>query len=218
MKRPADSCHNRRAPAGALEEICMRSLSMKAAIGGSVFALLLATARAEPVTYQMDPNHTHPSFEADHMGGLSKWRGKFNKASGTVVMDREAKTGTVEVTIDVSSIDFGNDELNEHAKGPDMFDVAKYPTAVYKGTLTDFGHGKPGKVVGTLTLHGVTKPLTLDIEDFLCKPNPMSKKETCGADASAEFNRDEFGVSYGKAFGFRQEVELQIQVEAIRAD
>jgi polyisoprenoid-binding protein YceI len=190
--------------------------SRNAVLGGSLCAIWLVAASAEPVTYRMDPNHTHPSFEADHMGGLSTWRGKFNKSSGTVVMDQAAKTGTVEVTIGVGSIDFGNDELNEHARGPDMFDVAKYPTAVYKGKLTDFEDGKPGKVVGTLTLHGVTKPLTLEIDEFLCKPNPMSKKETCGADASAEFDRSDFGVSYGKAFGFKQEVELQIQVEAVR--
>ncbi len=194
----------------------MQMFSRNAVLGGSLCAIWLVAASAEPVTYRMDPNHTHPSFEADHMGGLSTWRGKFNKSSGTVVMDQAAKTGTVEVTIDVGSIDFGNDELNEHARGPDMFDVAKYPTAVYKGKLTDFEDGKPGKVVGTLTLHGVTKPLTLEIDEFLCKPNPMSKKETCGADASAEFNRSDFGVSYGKAFGFKQEVELQIQVEAVR--
>lgn len=196
----------------------MQVSSRKAALGGSVFALLLATAYAGPVTYQIDPNHTHPSFEADHMGGLSVWRGKFNKASGTIVMDQAAKTGTVEITVDAASIDFGNDELNEHAKGPDMFDVAKYPTAVYKGTLADFEDGKPGKVVGTLTLHGVTRPLTLEIDEFLCKPHPASKKEVCGADASAEFNRGDFGISYGAAYGFKQEVELQIQVEANRQD
>ena len=86
----------------------MQVFSKKAALGGSLFVLWLVAASAEPVTYRMDPNHTHPSFEADHMGGLSTWRGKFNKSSGTVVMDQAAKTGTVEVTIDVGSIDFGN--------------------------------------------------------------------------------------------------------------
>lgn len=196
----------------------MQLMSKKAAIGGSLFALWLAVGSAEPVTYQIDPTHTHPSFEADHMGGLSTWRGKFNQASGTIVMDKAARTGTVEVTIDVGSIDFGNDKLNEHARSADMFDVAKYPTAVYKGELRDFEDGKPGKVVGTLTLHGVTRPLTLEIDEFLCKPHPVSKKEVCGADASAEFKRSDFGVSYGQAYGFKQEVELQIQVEAVRAD
>lgn len=196
----------------------MQSFLTKTLVGGSLLVLGLATASADPVTYNVDPNHTYPSFEADHMGGLSTWRGKFNKSSGTIVLDVAAKTGTVEIVIDTASIDFGHDKMNEHAMSADMFDVEKHPTAVYKGKLTDFDDGKPGKVVGTLTLKGVTKPLTLEIDDFLCKPNPTTKKEVCGADASAEFMRDDFGVDYGKAFGFKQEVELQIQVEAIRAD
>jgi len=196
----------------------MKSLFNKALIGASVLMLGLAAASAAPVTYNVDPNHTYPSFEADHMGGLSTWRGKFNKSSGTVVLDVEAKTGTVEIVIDTTSIDFGHDKMNEHAKSDEIFDVEKHPTAVFKGKLADFEDGKPGKVVGTLTLKGVTRPLTLEIDDFLCKINPMNKKEVCGADASAEFNRDDFGVDYGKAFGFKQEVELEIQIEAIRAD
>lgn len=196
----------------------MQAFFNKALLGGSLLVLGLTAASAEPVTYNIDPNHTYPSFEADHMGGLSTWRGKFNKSSGTIVLDVAAKTGTVEVTIDAASIDFGHDKMNEHARSADMFDVEKYPTAVFKGKLTDFEDGKPGKAVGTLTLKGVTKPLTLEIDDFLCKPHPAAKKEVCGADASAEFNRDDFGVDYGKAFGFKQEVELEIQVEAIRAD
>ncbi|HMN46217.1 MAG TPA: YceI family protein [Povalibacter sp.] len=185
-----------------------------------IVATLLGTgaAFAAPVTYDIDPTHTYPSFEADHMGGLSVWRGKLNSSSGTVTYDKEGKTGTVDIRIDVTSIDFGNDKLNEHAKGPDIFDVAKFPTATYKGKLAGFKNGAPTEVDGTLELHGVTKPVKLKIDSFLCKPNPMNKKETCGADASATLNREDFGVSYGKAFGFKQEVKLQIQVEAVKAD
>lgn len=187
-------------------------------LGAALAASAGGAAIAAPVTYQIDPNHTYPSFEADHMGGLSTWRGKFNKSSGTIVLDAVAKTGTVEVTVDTTSIDFGHDKMNEHAKTPDMFDVAKYPTATFKGRLADFENGKPGKVVGEFTLKGVTKPLTLDIDDFLCKPNPMTKKEICGADAEGEFDRSDFGLSYGKDYGFHMKVKLQIQVEAVRAD
>lgn len=196
----------------------MQSLFSKALVGAGLLALGLTAASADPVTYNIDPDHTYPSFEADHMGGLSTWRGKFNKSSGTIVLDVAAKTGTVEIVIDTASIDFGHDKMNEHAMSADMFDVEKHPTAVYKGKLTDFDGGKPGKVVGTLTLKGVTKPLTLEIDEFLCKQHPVAKKEVCGADASAEFKRDDFGVDYGKAYGFNQEVELEIQVEALRAD
>lgn len=188
------------------------------ALGAGLLALALAAANAAPATYKIDPNHTYPSFEADHMGGLSTWRGKFNRSSGSIVLDAAASTGSVEVIVDTASIDFGHDELNAHAKGADLFDVEKYPTAVFKGTLRNFKDGKPGEAVGTLTLHGVTRPLNLAIDAFLCKPHPVDQKEVCGADATAQFNRDEFGLDYGKAYGFRMPVKLRIQVEAIRED
>lgn len=174
-------------------------------------------AIAAPVTYSLDPSHTFPSFEADHMGGLSVWRGKFNKTSGKVIFDREAKTGSVDVVIDAASVDFGYDKLNTHVTGEDMLDVAKYPKATYKGTLS-FKGDVPSEVKGELTLHGVTKPVTLTINSFLCKINPMLKREVCGVDASATINRKDFGVSYGEAYGFKQEVKLLIQAEGIKAE
>jgi polyisoprenoid-binding protein YceI len=186
---------------------------MKRIVFASMAALVSASVVAAPVTYILDPSHTYPSFAADHMGGLSVWRGKFDATSGKVVYDKEAKTGTIEVTVDMTSIDFGMAKLNEHAKSPDIFDVAKYPTAVYSGKLTKFDGATPVEAEGTLTLHGVTKPLTLKIDSFLCKPSPFTHKEVCGADASATFNRSDFGVKYGDTVGFKQEVTLQIQVE-----
>jgi polyisoprenoid-binding protein YceI len=190
---------------------------MKYALPVAMLALMTGSAIAAPVTYNVDPNHTFPSFEADHMGGLSVWRGKFDKSSGTIVLDKEKSSGTVDITIDASSIDFGHPKLNEHAKSAEMFDVEKFPTATYKGTLAKFKDGAPTEVQGQFTLHGVTKPLTLTISQFKCMINPMSKKEVCGADASATFNRSDFGVSFGDKYGFKQEVKLQIQVEGGRA-
>jgi polyisoprenoid-binding protein YceI len=189
---------------------------MKNALPVAVLALMTGSAIAVPVKYDVDPNHTYPSFEADHFGGLSVWRGKFDKSSGTIVLDKEKSSGSVDVTIDASSIDFGHAKLNEHAKSAEMFDVAKYPTATYKGTLAKFKDGAPTEVDGQLTLHGVTKPVKLTINQFKCMVNPMSKKEVCGADASATFNRSDFGVNFGDKYGFKQEVKLQIQVEGIR--
>jgi polyisoprenoid-binding protein YceI len=179
----------------------------------SVAALASAGTLAAPVTYVLDPNHTYPSFEADHMGGLSVWRGKFTSTSGTVVFDKEAKAGSIDVTVNVGSIDFGMPKLNEHAKSAEIFDVAQFPTATYKGTLSGFKGIMPTEVIGTFTLHGVTKPLNLKINQFLCKQSPMTKKEVCGADASATFNRSDYGVNFGDKYGFKQEVKLQIQVE-----
>ena len=176
------------------------------------------TALAAPVTYTIDPNHTAPAFETDHMGGLSIWRGKFSKTSGKIVMDKEAGAGTVDITIDATSIDFGHEKLEQHVRGKEMFDVEKFPTATYKGKLAGFKGGAPTEVQGELTLHGVTKPVTLKLSQFLCKKNPMSGKDVCGADASATIDRSAFGIDYGKAYGFKQDVKLLISVEAIRAD
>jgi len=180
-------------------------------------ALAAGTATAAPVTYVIDPAHTYPSFEADHMGGQSIWRGKFNRTTGKVVLDVAAKTGDVDITVDTSSINFGMDALNEHAKGPDMFDVAKFPTAVYKGKFTKWNGDVPVEVDGQFTLKGVTKPLKLTIKSFLCKPSPMTHKEVCGADASASFNRDEWGMDYAKSLGFKMKTKLLISIEAAPA-
>jgi polyisoprenoid-binding protein YceI len=176
-------------------------------------AALSASAFAAPVTYTLDPNHTYPSFEADHMGGLSVWRGKFAATTGSVVLDKDAKAGSIDVKVDVSSIDFGNAKLDEHAKSAEMFDVAKYPTATYTGKFSKWSGATPTEAQGNLTLHGVTKPVTLVIDSFQCKPNPRTKVEVCGADATATFNRSDFGVNFGDKFGFKQEVKLLIQVE-----
>ncbi|AJX17835.1 yceI-like domain protein [Burkholderia sp. MSHR3999] len=184
---------------------------------GALAAALSFPAFADVSTYQFDPTHTYPSFEADHFGGLSVWRGKFDKSSGTVTLDRAAKTGTVDVTTQLASISTGNTKLDEHLQTNEFFDVAKYPEAVYKGTVK-FKGDKPAEVVGNLTLHGVTKPLTLKIDSFKCMPHPMLKREVCGIDAVGEFNRDEFGLDYGKQYGFKMQTKLLITAEAVKQD
>ena len=185
-------------------------------VAACVASLAALPALAAPVNYTIDPNHTYPSFAADHFGGLSVWRGKFDSSSGTVVLDKEAGAGSVKITVNTASINFGHEKLNEHTKSPDMFDVAKFPTATYEGKLGKFKAGAPTEIDGMLTLHGVTKPVTLTIGKFLCKTNPMSKKDVCGADATGTINRADFGIDYGKAYGFDMSVKLQIQVEAIK--
>jgi len=179
----------------------------------SLAALLGASAYAAPVTYTLDPNHTFPSFAADHFGGLSVWRGKFDSTSGKVVYDKDAKSGSIEVTVYMTSIDFGMPKLNEHAKSAELFDAAKYPTATFNGKFTKFNGASPTEIDGTLTMHGVTKPVTLKIDSFKCIQNPMSKKEVCGADATGTINRADFVVNFGDKYGFKMDTKLQIQVE-----
>ncbi len=143
----------------------------------SLAALLGASAVAAPVTYTLDPNHTYPSFSADHFGGLSVWRGKFDSSSGKVIYDKDAKSGSIEVTVDMSSIDFGMPKLNEHAKSAEIFDAAKYPTATYSGKFTKFNGATPTEAQGTLTMHGVTKPVTLTIDSFKCIQSPATTRK-----------------------------------------
>ena len=185
----------------------------------AALSVLLATAalgaQAAALTYAIDPLHTYPSFEADHMGGVSTWRGKFDKTRGTITLDREAGTGTVDIQIDPNSIDYGLAAMNKAAKSDELLDTAKYPNASYKGKLEGFTDGKPTRVVGMLELHGVTKPVTLDIRKFKCMPHPMLKRELCGADAYATINREDFGMPAGKDWGFDMKVDLRIQIEAI---
>ncbi len=183
-----------------------------------LMALALASggAMSAPVTYTIDPTHTYPSFEADHMG-ISVWRGKMTRNSGTVVLDKATGTGTVDIAIDLASIDFGLPAMNAWATGKDFFNVEKSPQATYKGTLEKFVNGSPTRVNGTLTLNGQTRPVALTIHRFKCIPHPLHKRELCGADVSGSFQRDAFGLSAGKDYGFSMDVDLRIQVEAVAA-
>ncbi len=187
-------------------------------IAAGFLALAAGTSMAAPTTYNLDPSHTYPSFETDHFGGVSVWRGKFTKSSGVVTLDRAAKTGTVNVTIDASSIDTGNGPLDKHVKSDAFLDVSKYPTATFRGTSIRFNGDTPVAVSGDFTLHGVTKPLTLTIDSFKCFVNPMIKREVCGADASAQFDRADYGMDWGTSYGFKTLTQLNIQVEGVKAD
>lgn len=184
------------------------------ALACALLAASIGVAHAAPVVYTIDPSHTYPSFEADHMGGVSLWRGKFNRSSGTVTLDKAAGTGSVDVTVDIARVDFGHDKMNEHAVKSDMLDAAQFPNATYKGTLEGFKDGAPTRVDGQLSLHGVTQPLTLDILSFKCIQHPRKKREVCGADALGTFQRDSFGIEAGKANGVDMKITLRIQIEA----
>jgi len=197
-------------------------------LGLLALPLLAATAvAAPPLHFTIDPDHTYPSFAADH-AGLSTWRGKFDHSAGAITLDRAKRTGTVHIVTRVDSINFGNPPLTQMVLRDAIpaplcktqcafFDAAKYPTAVYDGTLVDFVDGAPTRVIGKLTLHGVTRPLELKIEHFKCMPDFVVKpRERCGAEASATFNRADFGIDAGQSFGMDMKVSMQIQVEAVQ--
>ena len=177
-------------------------------------ALAAPAASAQSVTYAIDPGHTFPAFEADHMG-MSLFRGKFDRNSGTIVLDRTAGAGTVSVDIELASIHFGNPELDALMAGPDYLDTARHPVAHYEGRLAGFVDGKPTRVDGTLTMRGVSRPVALEIRAFKCMPHPVFKRDWCGADAYGHFNRADFGITAGSDWGFSMDVALRIQVEAV---
>lgn len=186
----------------------------------SLAGLCSAVAASQPAfaqedVYMIDPGHTYPSFEADHRG-LSLWRGKFNKTGGQITLDRTKETGTVDLTIDAASMDFGHNKMNEEAIGPKMLDAEQYPEIRYVGHAMKFEKGQPVEVVGELTLKGVTKPVNLTINQFKCDIHPFVKREVCGADARAEIDRGDFGIDYAVDKGFDPKVNVLISVEAIK--
>ena len=174
-------------------------------------------ALAAPAVYKVDSDHTFPSLEFNHMG-ISIWRGKFDRTTGTITLDRAAKTGTVDLAIDPASINFGLKSMYEHATSADWFDVAQFPKATYKGKIA-FTGDKPSSVDGTLVFRGVTMPVKLAINSFACTSHPMTKKPVCGADAEGEVNWSQFGMKHSQyGQGDAGRTKLRIQVEASKQD
>lgn len=193
---------------------------MKSASFAATFfaAALLATAvgaQAATATYAIDPSHTYVTFEIGHFG-TSTNRGRFDKKQGTVQLDRAAKTGKVELTLEVGSVSTGFAMFDKHLTSPEILDAGTFPTAKFVGDKFSFNGDKVTEVAGTLTLHGKTNPVTLKAKNFNCYMNPMLKAEVCGGDFEATVVRSQFGISYGLDWGFSDAVNLVIQVEAVK--
>jgi polyisoprenoid-binding protein YceI len=189
---------------------------MRAALAAlAVCAACAGEALGAPVTYRIDPDHTYPSLEFPHMG-ISVWRGKFTRTRGRVVLDREARTGSVDVTVEAASIDFGHPAMNEAAIAPEWLNADMHPTLRYIGTVRFEGE-RPASVEGELTLMGVAKAVPLRIESFKCIRHPLFRREVCGADASGVLDRADFGMKQYTADGAGR-ITLRIQVEAVRQD
>ena len=188
---------------------------------GLAVALTLGASTAAPaaeVRYTIDPDHTYPSLAAPHIQGISIWRGKLTKTSGKVTLDRVAKTGSVSIVMDAGSVDFGHAQLNEHLRGDQWLDTARFPKILYEANGVKFNGDAPAEIDGTLTLHGVSKPLSLKINSFKCIEHPLFHREVCGADASGQINRADFGMDSGVQLTGSPVVKLEIQVEAIQGD
>jgi polyisoprenoid-binding protein YceI len=181
----------------------------------AVATLLAGAAQAETAAYAIDPTHTFATFEITHFGASTN-RGRFDKKEGSVQLDRAAKSGKVDITIDTTSINTGTAAFDKHLQSADLFDTAKHPTIKFTSDKFSFKGDKVSEVAGNLTLLGKTLPVTLKASQFNCYQSPMLKREVCGGDFEATIDRTAFGMNYGIAWGFPKDVRLVIQVEAVK--
>jgi polyisoprenoid-binding protein YceI len=178
----------------------------------SAAVLLSSTAFASPETLVVDSNHTFAHFSYSHLG-FSTQQSRFNKTTGTVVYDPEARTASVDITVDAKSVDTGSDLFNGHIQGPANLDTASFPTATFKSTAVTFTGDTPSSVDGNLTIKGITKPVALAITSFKHAQNPMTHTDAIGAMASGIIKRSDFNAGqFVPMVG--DEVTLTISLEA----
>ncbi len=177
-------------------------------------AAAVAPAFAAPVSYGVEANHTFPRFSYTHLGFTTQ-QSRFDKTTGTVVYDKEGRTGSVNITIETSSVSTGSALFNQHIQGEDFLDTAKYPTVTFKSTKVNFDGDKPVSIEGDLTMKGITKRVTLTVTRFLAAPHPIQKKDNIGADAYTIVKRTDFNMGkYAPAVS--DEVRIDIAIEALK--
>ncbi|QXZ10292.1 YceI family protein [Comamonas sp. Y33R10-2] len=179
----------------------------------SVFA---SAAQAAPATYAVDPSHTFASFEIDHFGASTN-RVRFDKKSGTIQFDKAAKTGKVEIELDMTSVNSGTPAFNKHLQSADIFNVEKFPTAKFVSDKFVYDGDKLKEVTGQLTMLGKTAPVTIKANKFTCYESPMlQKREVCGGDFEATIDRTQWGVNYAIPYGSPKDVRLVLTIEAVK--
>ena len=193
----------------------------KVLLAGALLAACPLAAFAQAETYKVDPIHSFPHFGIEHFGVSIIW-GRFDKMSGTFTIDRAGHKGTVDLAIETASVTTGDNDKgsrprtrDDHLRQADFFNVAEFPRMTYKSTNVKFNGDAPSEIEGQLTLLGVTKPVNIKIDRWVCKDNPVSKKPMCGGNASGSFKRTDFGMKYGvPALG--DEVKLMISFEGYK--
>ena len=179
-------------------------------------ACLLASAAPALAqeSYRIDPLHTAATFSVAHLG-LSHQRGSFGRTTGTVILDRAARTGSIDVAIDAASITSGSPSREAMLKGEDYFDVAQFPTITFKSASLKFDGDNLVGAVGELTMRGVSRPVSLSVADFKCAIHPATKTPACGAEITATVKRSEFGMTKNQA-STADDVHIGVAIEAIR--
>lgn len=176
--------------------------------------LISGSALAAPETFVIDSNHTKPRFSYNHFG-YSTQMSRFDKTSGKIVIDKVTKQGSLNVIIDTTSVNTGYSLFNEHIQGEDFFNTAKFPTATFSSNKLNFKEDKVSSIDGTLTIKGISKPVTLTVTSFMCMPHPMAKKDACGANATVIVKRSDFNMAKNVPY-VSDEVTIDIPVEAIK--
>ena len=178
-------------------------------------AMFAGAVQAAPATYAIDPTHTFATFEIDHFGASTN-RARFDKKSGSVEFDKAAKTGKVDVVLDITSVNSGTPAFNKHLQSADIFNAEKFPTAKFVSDKFVYDGDKLKEVTGQLTLLDKTNPVTLKANKFTCYESPMLKREVCGGDVEAAIDRTQWGMNYGVDWGFAKNVRLVLQIEAVK--
>ena len=164
--------------------------------------------------FNLDPTHTFPTFEIRHHG-VSTFRGRFNRTQGRVVLDPQGAENLIDVAVDATSVDTGMDDLNQKLRGTSFFATGSFPQIRFKSTQIDYRDGKPVVAKGELTMLGQTRPLELEIRDYACTLQFLTRRPLCGADLHATLRRSDFGMNFGIPL-IGDEVKLAIEVEAFR--
>lgn len=193
----------------------------KALLAGALLAAFPLAGVAQVENYKVDPIHSFPNFTVDHFG-VSAIHGRFDKMSGSFSIDRAAKKGSVELTIETASVTTGDNDKgsrprsrDEHLRQADFFNVAEFPRMTYKSTNVKFNGDAPSEIEGQLTLLGVTKPVTIKVDRWVCKDHPVNKRPMCGGNASGTFKRTDFGMKYGVP-NLGDEIRLMINFEGYK--
>ena len=182
----------------------------------AALAFCAPAAFAAPETFNVDPGHTFPAFEVVHLG-ISTQRGRFDRTSGRMEIDREAGTGRIELALETASVSTGNKALDGVLKGEDFFDAEKHPRIAFRASQVDFEKGEPRRARGELTMNGVARPVALTVERFACTRLPFLVRLTCGADVTASLKRSDFGLTRFSNF-VADEVRIVVQLEAVREE
>ncbi|MEK6593085.1 MAG: YceI family protein [Pseudomonadota bacterium] len=187
---------------------------MKLGLGVVMGLLLAAPVSAAPETYVIDTPHSFSNFEVGHLG-VTWIRGRFNKTTGKITLDRAANNGSIEAEIDASSVDTGYPRRDELLRTEDYFNSAKFPTISFRSSNLRFKGDALVSADGELTMLGVTRPVNLEITSFKCITHPVNKREICGAVAHGTLQRSGFGMTQASR-SLSDEIRIYINVEAIK--